>query len=135
MSSSSSLILTSSGKRDISTVLSAIIWFSNHALVFICHFPHLWITVAIFSLTSRLRSRHTYRTLALRYFAPSQWYIYRTQRGKMSVFHFPFLRGNDGYSDIEFPELQVNTKNGKKLGNNMGYGYPWWHGNVLNIIR
>ena len=89
MSSSSSLILTSSGKRDISTVLSAIIWFSNHALVFICHFPHLWITVAIFSLTSRLRSRHTYRTLALRYFAPSQ----RTTKRENVRFPFPLSSG------------------------------------------
>lgn len=112
ISSSSNLSLTSSGRRDVSIVLSAIIYCSNHVLNFICHFPHLWITVAIFSLNSRLNSRHTYRTLV--HFAPSSDDVQReefqsTER-EMSIFHFPFLRGNDGYNDLEYTELQVDIK-------------------------
>lgn len=130
MSSSSSLILTSSGKRDISTVLSAIIWFSNHALVFICHFPHLWITVAIFSLTSRLRSRHTYRTLALRYFAPSQRtrsskviHLQDTKRENVR-FPFPLSSGKRWIQWYRVPRITGKHKKWQKVGKQYGIWIP-----------
>lgn len=33
-----------------------------------------------------------------------------TTEREMSIFHFPFLRGNDGYNDLEYTELQVDIK-------------------------
>lgn len=36
--------------------------------------------------------------------------ISETKEREMSIFHFPFLRGSDGYNDLEYTELQVNIK-------------------------